>query len=83
MRFTWCKRPLLTLGGVGLVYCLTLLLRSGYEQPVMAGTHLHTSRMVGNLMELEANVSDICELRKKKKKKVLLRLHKTSKQKLS
>lgn len=62
MRLSLCKRPLLTLGGVGLVYCLSLVLRSGYEQPVVAETDAHALRMVGSLLGLEANVSDICEL---------------------
>lgn len=67
MRLMWCKRPLLTLGGVGLVYCLSLVLKSGNERPVMAGTDLHTFRMVRSFLDLEANVSDICEFRKRKK----------------
>lgn len=79
MRPTCFKRPLLTLGGVGLVYCLSLVLKSGNEWPVMAGTDLHTSRIVRSFLDLEANVSDICEFRKRKKKYFI---SKTSKQEL-
>lgn len=79
MRLAWCKRPLLTLGGLGLVYCLSLFLGSGDEQRVMVGTDFRSSRMVGSLLDLEANVSHICEFRGGN---ILLRLQNTSEKEL-
>lgn len=63
MRAVWFKRPVLTLGGIGLVFCLAMFLKSGYEQTVVTDKELDTPRMVRSFSDLEANISNICELR--------------------
>lgn len=61
MRVLWLKRPVLTLGGIGLFLFLGMFLKSGYEQTVVADKELDTLRSVRSFSDLKANISGICE----------------------
>lgn len=61
MRAAWFRRPLFTFGGVGLVLCLAMFLKSGYERAAVGNGLPHDPRLVRSLSDLEANISGICE----------------------
>lgn len=61
MRALWLKRPVLTLGGIGLFFCLGMFLKTGYEKAVVADKELDTPRAIRSFSDLKANISNICE----------------------
>ncbi|XP_044049368.1 probable polypeptide N-acetylgalactosaminyltransferase 8 isoform X2 [Siniperca chuatsi] len=59
MRATWLKRPVLSLGGIGLVFCIGMYLKSGYEHATGNDKELDTPHIVRSLSDLEASVSNL------------------------
>nr|XP_046250148.1 probable polypeptide N-acetylgalactosaminyltransferase 8 [Scatophagus argus] len=59
MRSVWIKRPALTLMGIGLVLCMGMFLKSGYDRTVVSDKELDTPRMIRSFSDLEASIKHI------------------------
>lgn len=59
MRAVSLRRPILILGGMGLVLFVSMFLRNGYEHAVEAGKEVGTPRMVRSFSDLETSINNL------------------------
>lgn len=65
MRAVSLKRPLLVLGGFGLVLYLGFFMKSGYEHHLEIHKGLDTPRMVRSFSDLESSINNLYKVMKK------------------
>lgn len=59
MRAVSLRRPILILGGMGLVLFVSMFLRNGYEHAAEAGKEVGTPRMVRSFSDLETSINNL------------------------
>ncbi|XP_059190690.1 probable polypeptide N-acetylgalactosaminyltransferase 8 [Centropristis striata] len=65
----WIKRPLLVLGGIGLVVYVGMFLKSGYEHSVQSETQFDTLRVIRSFSDLETSINNLHDVIKAFEKK--------------
>ncbi|XP_070828727.1 probable polypeptide N-acetylgalactosaminyltransferase 8 [Chaetodon trifascialis] len=59
MRAMWLKRQALILAGIGVVFCIGLFLKMGFEDTVVDDKDQDARRMVRSFFELEASIGNL------------------------
>ncbi|XP_034541557.1 probable polypeptide N-acetylgalactosaminyltransferase 8 [Notolabrus celidotus] len=69
MRAVWLKRPVISLGGIGLVIYIGMFLKSGYEHAAGTDKETDTPGMVRSFSDLEKNINNLYKVLRAMEKK--------------